>query len=361
MGPTPTDHEGNPPSANPTSDAAAPRAGLTLPEGSGPQIDELRGSHCEVVSSDRPPGVPAKTQRIEGYDIIRILAAFNIVLSHAVRNPSGLIGRGGVPAFLMIAASIPAMKADLGPFGPYARNRIRRVGVPWLFWSAFYGIVAVLWYLAGGNLPNWTVHWVFIGTMVHLWFFPYVLVAGLGLWWLLEGLRNVKPQMAAFGLAAVAALLILLCALVLDYTWPVPYGEWLMGLPGFLVGIAFGLACRIPDQASRRRTIVIAGGITLAAAIGALALGSPQMTLSFAPGAILVPAALLLPIHSGRAIRGFAAVSMGVYATHPFVAMVLRRLTGNSWPLWLSVPTVFVGAIAFSMAIKRTSWGKNLV
>ena len=80
--------------------------------------------------------------RIDGYDWVRLLAAINVIFFHVSPSPTGFLGRGGVPAFLMIAASIPAMRHQIEPFAPFALRRAHRILVPWLFWSAVFGLVA---------------------------------------------------------------------------------------------------------------------------------------------------------------------------------------------------------------------------
>src|SRR5580692_2449423 len=97
--------------------------------------DRPRESHDRVDTRADEPSIAKASARIEGYDWVRLLAALNVVLYHVSPSPTGFLGRGGVPAFLMIAASIPAMKTELEAFGPFAMHRARRILVPWLFWS----------------------------------------------------------------------------------------------------------------------------------------------------------------------------------------------------------------------------------
>src|SRR5579862_6134658 len=149
-------------------------------------------------------------EQVEGYDLVRFFASINVVLFHVLAVPDGLIGRGGIPAFLMIAGSLPAMQGDLGSFGQYARRRGARILGPWLFWSAFYAVVAAARYARHGTTPQWTAASLIVGSAVHLWFFPAIFLGTLAVWILLNVSRSIATDRLAIGLAAAAALLLML-------------------------------------------------------------------------------------------------------------------------------------------------------
>jgi surface polysaccharide O-acyltransferase-like enzyme len=75
-----------------------------------------------------------------------------------------------------------------------------------------------------------------------------------------------------------------------------------------------------------------------------------------------LPAALLLPIRSNQLLHSFTHVSLGVYASHPFVFLGLQSLvSARSVSVWFAVPAVFIGAVVFSTLLRKVPWGKAIV
>jgi peptidoglycan/LPS O-acetylase OafA/YrhL len=312
--------------------------------------------------ADVPP-IARTSARIEGYDWLRLLAAINVVLFHVSPTATGFLGRGGVPAFLMIAASIPAMRTELEAFAPFAAHRARRILVPWLFWSVVFALVAGVRYFHRGIVPDWTVHHLLIGTSMHLWFFPAVFVGTILVWivlWL------IGPRSDSLGLALILGSGVGLFAV---HAWlsksgalSAPYGQWLFAAPALAIGIALGLACRETNRA-RRRLLLIAVG--LAALLGAglhWAIDDQGSAISYFLAGTALPASLLLPLRSGVLLQSFTRVSLGVYALHPLVYLGLQSFVGprlNS--VWFALPMVFLGAVAMAAVIRKSRWGKALV
>jgi peptidoglycan/LPS O-acetylase OafA/YrhL len=301
---------------------------------------------------------PRVRTHIEGFDLIRVLSAFNVVSFHVLAISNGLVGRGSVAAFVMIAAALPAMRPDLGPFGRYARRRAARILVPWLVWSAVYGLFVAARYLRSGIVPPWTVNWLLVGTYIHLWFFIFILVAGLAMWWMLRFVKSVRSDRAALGLLVCAAPLVVLVHPALGAWEPkTPFGLWTLCFPALLIGLALGIACRDDDERRRTRCVLTIGAITLGAAMAAALTGSVSMLLSYGIPALLIPGALLLPIRVGPVVRAFAGVSMGIYAAHPLVLIALRHFTGDTLPVFVSAPLVFLSAAALAALIRRVPGG----
>jgi peptidoglycan/LPS O-acetylase OafA/YrhL len=261
----------------------------------------------------------------------------------------------------MIAAALPAMRPDLGPFGKYAGRRAHRILLPWAVWTAVYGLIEGARYLHSGTIPNWTVSNLLIGTSYHLWFFVYIFFASLAIWWMLSGLRRVSLLSAATTLSLIAAPVILINAHYPPFFDHIsPFGIWWKSAPAILLGVAFGLSRRMEPDAGRR-AVCIAGGATLVAALAAGLTGSLPMMLSYGIPGILIPLALLVPWKKGAAVEFIADVSMGIYASHPLMLLVVRHFWGDTLSPLISAPAVFVGALLISKAIKRLPGGRLLV
>jgi surface polysaccharide O-acyltransferase-like enzyme len=321
--------------------------------GSGPEID--------VAPALQPAG--PRPPRIDGYDWIRLFAAINIVIFHVAPSPDGIIGRGGVPAFLMIAGSIPAMRFEIEPFASFVGRRARRIFVPWLFWSGVYGVLAEFRYLHHGIVPAWTVHTPLVGTALHLWFLPAVFLGALIIWPLHQLVRSLNATVAFATVAALSVVLFFVHAWVSNRSLPIaPYGQWLFSAPAVVIGVALGLACREPIPSRRRMLILIAGFVTVLAAILHAATGQMGSGTSYVIAGLSLPLALLLPINSNWLLRNFTRVSLGVYASHPLVYVGLRSVINTqSASVWFTAPAVFAGALTVSLLLRKIPGGNAVV
>jgi surface polysaccharide O-acyltransferase-like enzyme len=330
-----------------------------------PNSELSSGTDSEPEIRTQPASEPTRSRpaRVEGYDWIRLLAAINVVIFHVASTPSGLIGRGGVPAFLMIAGSIPAMRLEIEPFGRFLRHRARRILIPWLFWSGLYAAVAGARYWRHGIVPEWSIHSLFVGTAIHLWFFPAAFVGGLLIWPLLRFVNSLSAAAAFTTVGALAAALFATHAW-LSNAWSLiaPYGQWLFGAPALAVGVALGLACR-ERLASRRRLLIALAGLVAIVAVGLyVMIGDGPSGISYLFAGTIVPSALLLPIRSNAVLRQFTQVALGVYASHPLVHLGLQSVMSPRWaPVWFMALAVFLGAVAISALLRKAPWGKAIV
>jgi peptidoglycan/LPS O-acetylase OafA/YrhL len=327
------------------------------------RLDSPRDISDRVETRAIASPIARPSARIEGYDWLRLLAAINVVFFHLWPSPSGFLGRGGVPTFLMIAASIPAMRVDLEPFGPFAWHRARRILLPWLFWSAVFGLVAGARYVLRGSVPDWTIHHLFIGTSLHLWFFPAVFGGTLLVWMTLRLIGPLGTQ-AGFAIAIVcaAALFALHAWLSKSGRLSAPYGQWMFAAPALAIGIALGLACRAVED-GRRRGVMIAAGVAVVFGAGLhWAIGEIGSAISYCVAGTALPLALLLPLRSCSPLQSFTRVSLGVYALHPLVSLGVQSC-GGRWfnSSWITLPVVFLGAVAIAALLRRTAWGKAVV
>src|ERR1043165_5782748 len=124
-------------------------------------------------------------RRLASFDAARLVAAYCIVWLHSLRSaelaPWNILGRFAVPFFAAAAVFfvIESVRHQPGrTFAEYARNRFRRIYVPFLAWSGIYLVFKLIKSLLVPDQPNdfpgiealWT------GTFFHLWFMPFVLI-----------------------------------------------------------------------------------------------------------------------------------------------------------------------------------------
>lgn len=166
---------------------------------------------------------PAKQNRNLQYDLLRILAAFSVVMLHSAAQhwytlpPDGMdwkivnaydaVSRFGVPIFVMISGAIfldPARELDVKRL---YRHNILRLLIIYLLWGALYGLLDCWHY--GFDVLTWKdILKKMIGGRYHLWFLPmqlgiYVLLPVLRSWILRAQEWNIRYFLSLFAVLQV--------------------------------------------------------------------------------------------------------------------------------------------------------------
>ncbi len=285
-------------------------------------------------------------------DHARLVAAAGIVIFHSGAPGSGL-GYAALPFFLILLASLAWEGAERAAFAPFARDRLRRLLLPWALWSTIYAVLKLAEAVLAGRPPGVEfAPWMWLaGPAIHLWFLPFAAAVCLMLWPFARLARNL-PQEArpvlAILLAAAAATAVLAQA---EGTLPLPFAQWAYGTPGALIGAAFAV---MPGLAGR--AALVASTAALLAAAGWPA-GASHLVLAGAAFWLC----LALPLPDNRAARTAAGLSLTVYLSHPLVTSVLTRTTPlpeASLPLALATLTLTLifasGLAAATSAVRQT-------
>lgn len=151
-------------------------------------------------------------------DILRILAAFSVVVLHSaaqfwnvlpvtgiewkIVNAYDACFRFGVPVFVMISGALfldPARKLDVGRL---YRHNILRLVVIYVLWSGIYGLFSCC-LKDSGSLTWKQVLVSMAGGQIHLWYLPmlvgiYVLLPVLCSWILHAGTQNIQYFLLLF-------------------------------------------------------------------------------------------------------------------------------------------------------------------
>lgn len=349
-----------------------------------------------------PPAIEAAS-RLGRVDAVRILAALCVVYLHAkpfvsasytgtaysvLRDGIILFTRFAVPFFFIAAGfflsrKLVAAERPLDAVSPY----IRRLAILYLAWSAFYFFFPINWLsllLAGEWKPFYwkathaVTHlmsnplvFLFKSTSIHLWFLPALAIASYGLAlavrygkeWLflslgfclyLSGALSDAYGKAGWGLQIDPLLVLGLC-----------YGPLLVGL-GWVIA-------RHARHSFTHAALLIVSGFSLqyleaswllhvhdvplispAYLVGTLLFGTGMMTLGLA-----LPAPL-----TGRMLRHFASLTLGIYLIHIWVKGLLLPLDGVlGGPLWeLGFPVmIFMASWMLVLGIRRTPFGGKLL
>lgn len=239
----------------------------------------------------------AATLRNQNVEIVRIIAAFGIVVFHSA-SPGGAVGYSGLVAFAMLSSYFA---------GAASVKLARRIMLPWLFWSVFY----LGWRFAADGSPFHPglnpVESILYGT--HLWYLPFIFVAIL----LASQLRAGWGTLIC-GVAASALLIATPWWRDIQMGFDPPVSQFLHALPAALIGVALR---------SRAGIIVAVAGLVVCAfwQVGGV-------SLPYAVGGGVVVAAILLP-PIDRNVEAVSSCMLGVYLVHIAALGVFNRITGQ--------------------------------
>lgn len=237
--------------------------------------------------------------RNQNLELVRILAAFGIVLFHSGARGAH-IGYGGLIAFVILSAMFAR------PSSPKALAK--GILLPWAFWFAAYGVVNLI--LRGYFFrPDLTpIGAVFYGTGVHLWYLPFIFVVCL----VIGRFQGIRAEW----IAAAMALLLFFAApwwSAVPFLDSPPFPQYIHVLPAVLVGLAF-----------RSRAPALA---VLVALITAWVWNVP-VPLSYLIGAFAVLAALQIKEMRWN-VQPVADCMFGVYLLHPMALTVTNFFLGR--------------------------------
>ncbi len=248
-------------------------------------------------------------------EILRIAAAFGIVLFHSGQDTTG-IGYGGLVVFLVLSASLAVENAHAGAtIRQILTKRARRLLAPWAVWMILYG--ARNHFFADRNILETDRGWIngiLAGTQIHLWYLPFLFAATT----LLDLLVPRVPRKALGWIAGIVATGILATA----PQWR-PWAE-LHGYPtvqychagaGLLIGVFLG--CRSSLGTLSLSTLL---GAVFAAIGWTVHREVVGVALPYLVGTLLAAGALVgnprLP--PGLDVRPVSRCMFGVYLGHIF-------------------------------------------
>ncbi|MFM2366501.1 MAG: hypothetical protein RIR95_1109 [Pseudomonadota bacterium] len=166
----------------------------------------------------------------DSIELARFVAAFGVVMAHAVLSPKDWFGHTALSLFLILSAFLMA-QSFLRTKGPFLLwPRVKRLLMPWLFWSAFYRIINLRVSDDPDRFSLLTDPWTLLsGGFFHLWFLPFVAVAML---FVAPVGRFVQTPIRLMIASAVllAFSFPIICAH--EYmAWPAPIPQWLYCIP----------------------------------------------------------------------------------------------------------------------------------
>ena len=252
-------------------------------------------------------------------DLARFLAAFGVVLTHALVSPTDWVGNLSLGLFHILTGALAGASA-LRAQGYLLGRRAWRIALPWLAWSAFY--LPVEWWISSPEdrtaLLTKPMN-LLVGPSLHLWYLPFVLLTMPLVWPVTRWVNSPRRLMLACAVLIVLAL---------PQVWlhgmgalPFPMPQWAFGLPLFAAGLLLARAEQmaltwLPVAAL---AVLALAGWALTGAWWAAPMGLLAALLFLA--ARRLPLAGPLPLDIGRA-------AFGIYLLHPFFALFVYKALG---------------------------------
>lgn len=287
-------------------------------------------------------------------DRLRVVAIVDIVLYHVnYYEPRYLLGMG-LPTFLVTATMLGAQHREPRPWRQVIVPRWRRIMLPWLFWSGVFGVGLLLREILFNEWRAWhkPFEWMMLtyGTAIHLWFLPWIFLAGLAVRGL-QGLTRASPWPAVAwpGLALGLGW----AAFHSPAAWPFPFETWWFALPCIPLGLA--LARLSVEGQLQRRAAGVAAAVLLAASVALLlAQGLAPPIGRFGLAVALIALAFVWPGRADPITAALSGMIYGVFLIHPLVLLIVHDLVdqpSNALLSWCGV----VGSAAIVAGLRRTA------
>lgn len=296
----------------------------------------------------------------DNIELLRLLAAFGIVLFHGGRDVAGqLAGYGGLVVFiLLLVLFLPRSGPRAGVYA--IRVRFQRLLIPWAAWCVVYALAHMLKGRGPAFLQGLLPFGILTGTNAHLWYLPFAFIVSCLILLVeavlprgAEGAQSHKPgwNHAAAALCAICTL----AGIVVLARWrasgggqglPEPLGQWAHAAPAVLAGLVFRY------EASGLARWSFAAGLGAVSSY-AWAIGDPGTGIAYLAGTAGFMVLSTVPVFVDPRIRVWSACAYGVYLVHPLVYQGLTRL------IW--VPMDIIGAtVTFCMCLVAVYWARKI-
>ncbi|GEM_PF-1144171 len=287
--------------------------------------------------------------RIAGPEWLRFFCSIGIVWFHA-KAPAGDCAYAALPALMMLSVYLAASRSHAA-FGERAivRRRVMRLILPWLFWSAIYGLATCINCRCNGQIwhEDLRLWMLFAGTALHLWYLPAAFVCTT---LVALGARKLcfrRQWLACLTWAVVGAVAILVSSYLEAGTAGriLPLAQWLFVAPSVPLALALATIPRGPGRWPRVcASMAIVAAVVLACVV-ALERGAPGLTIPYSIGIVACTASIHATCRASAFTVWVSGLSFGCYLTHPLVIALLGKAAE------LSPTCLAVTASAISLAV----------
>lgn len=294
------------------------------------------------------------------WERLRVLSFIDIAFYHW---SGGHLFWIGLPTFMILSLMLSARRPVPLSTREFASRRLNRLLVPWLFWSAVYTAIQTGQAIHHGRPPfEWSHGWImlFAGPRLHLWFVPFLIVAGL----LVNVADHLTQRLSLRQLVpgctvAMAGAFFLLCQPVTQIGDP--FERWLFAMPAAPLGLTLGrVLASSPGPLVRRRLLLVLGAGLGAAGLVVSLRGHQdhQAPLRYLACLAVLLGALALPRLRDPLTPRLTPLLFGAYLIHPIVQMeVVDRLIHPSHRFGLGLTALALEiavTLALTAAMRRT-------
>lgn len=269
-------------------------------------------------------------------DLARFVAAFGVVVAHARASVNDWVGHLSLGLFLILTAFLAIQSAERA--GGYFRwrQKVPRLLIPWLFWSAFYRALDLAFSDDPGRFALLREPFsLLIGPALHLWFLPFVMLAMLLVQPVARYVTTVPSLILGSALLVITGILMFLAHERLAL--PVPFPQWAFALPVYIYGLLLAPAHRLG-----RPAILLAAAVILTGA--AWLLSAQIWAFTILAAALAFELFWRLPLRH-PVMTSLGKVAFGIYLMHPFFMLVVYKYFGTD-----------MGWVFNSLAAFAASW-----
>jgi hypothetical protein len=287
-----------------------------------------------VKPIDVRPAVRVRDQSIE---LLRIAAAFGIVLFHAGASGAA-VGYAGIVIFILLSVA-----AEVGPNRDRRRSPVSLAAfflIPWAVWWLVYGAINLV---RGRALlpPGPTINAVLDGTAPHLWYLPFMcgvlLCVSAGKTLVSRPVLLVGSGLVAMGLFASAG-----SWLPWAMRMGAPWAQYSQALTAVFAGLCLGAAVQ------PRIKIGVAAILVIGVATTAL---PTDVAVGVLVGLVATTTLLVRPLPVRWNVEEISRCTYGVYLMHPLWLSVFAPALGGL--PWLRVVAAFSASLAATWSLRR--------
>ena len=296
--------------------------------------------------------------RLASVDLSRLIGAIAIVWIHGSIVPGSQdIARFAIPLFTIISTYFSAKAAITGSLTirSYLITRSSKIAKIFFLWTLFYIIYNyIMWIFALCGKPTYSLSLLWRGGCYHLWFFPFILVAGLlsfvGVRFLLQikhvyFLKIIKWIFIFLSFATVLWM-DLVSKFHADLSKWGGIQMWIDAFPAALLGVALALIGDI--RIGKILNVEVVSAFFSIIAVGCLALTSGVVhTFALMAGVSI----FLYFLSTQFSVIPFQALSISdlaicIYLIHPAIYDLLKIfIIADSHSILLSLQLVFLNLL----------------
>jgi hypothetical protein len=303
--------------------------------------------------------------RLANVERLRILALLDVIGFHLGAGEVGaILGGMGLFVFLVIGAIFNVSVARARGLAAFARDKLARLIVPWLFWSGVYGLL-LAWdgHRIDGDWRARFEPWMILtGPRIFLWFVPFAAASGVFTAWLYFATRRWRDEAVVIAASIVGVMVLLLASTLLrDPELPRPIPQYLLGASTPLLGFALARALFPSSPEARARLFPALVGALAVLALVLLLVDAPRQSYKACGAALAVALACAWPGPQGRLTTWATPLLFGVYLSHQLVIRVAGPasawtplVSGRNLQVILHSGVVLVGALGLTWLLRRT-------